>query len=84
MMEDKFVKQQGTYMLSHSVGLPLKTAESAADIGFWQPWSIGGENVWDHWLAGMERLRASLSTLLNSDSTHVCRKSNICLSFIHI
>ena len=54
-------------MLSHSVGLPLKTAKSAADIGFWQPWSIGGENVWDHWLAGIERFRASLATLLNSD-----------------
>ena len=55
MMEDKFVKQQGTYMLSHSVGLPLKTTQSAADAGFWQPWSTGGENVWDHWLAGIQR-----------------------------
>mgnify|MGYP000072845856 CR=1 FL=1 len=45
MMEDKFVEQQGTYMLSHSVGLPLKTAKSATDIGFWHPWSKGGENV---------------------------------------
>ena len=77
MMEDKFVKQQGTYMLSHSVGLPLKTAKSAADIGFWQPWSTGGENVWDHWLAGIERFRASLAKLLNSDSSQFCPQSNI-------
>ena len=36
MMEDNFVEQQGIYMLSHSVGLPLKTTQSAVDAGFWQ------------------------------------------------
>ena len=77
MMEDKFVEQQGTYMLSHSVGLPLKTAKSATDIGFWHPWSKGGENVWDHWLAGIERFRAILAKLLNSDSSQFCPQSNI-------
>lgn len=77
MMEDKFVEQQGTYMLSHSVGLPLKTAKSIADVGFWQPWSTGGANVWDHWLAGIERFRAGLGTLLNSDSHQFCPQSNL-------
>jgi len=45
MMEDKFVEQQGTYLLSHSIGLPLKTAKSIADEGFWQPWVRGDETI---------------------------------------
>ena len=34
MMEDKFVEQQGTYMLSHSVGLPLKQPNQLQILAF--------------------------------------------------
>jgi kynureninase len=77
MMEDKFVDQQGVYLLSHSVGLPLKTARSVGDAGFWEPWLAGNENIWSHWLAEIERFRGQLGTLLNSDESHFCPQTTI-------
>ena len=77
MMEDKFVDQQGVYLLSHSVGLPLKTARSVGDAGFWEPWLAGNESIWSHWLAEIERFRGQLGTLLNSDASHFCPQTTI-------
>ena len=77
MMKDQFIEQQGIYLLSHSVGLPLKTAKSAADMSFWQPWMAGNENIWDHWLGEIERFRGQLGRLLNSDASHFCPQTTI-------
>ena len=77
MMKDQFIEQQGIYLLSHSVGLPLKTAKSAADMSFWQPWMAGNENIWDHWLVEIERFRGQLGRLLNSDASHFCPQTTI-------
>jgi len=77
MMEDKFVEQQGIYLLSHSVGLPMKTAKSIADEGFWQPWARGDESIWNHWLAEIERFRGQLGALLNSDASQFCPQTTI-------
>ena len=77
MMKDQFIEQQGIYLLSHSVGLPQKTAKSAADLGFWQPWMAGNEKIWDHWLGEIERFRGQLGRLLNSDASHFCPQTTI-------
>tara|TARA_B110000503_G_scaffold61442_1_gene97458 strand:+ start:1522 stop:2634 length:1113 start_codon:yes stop_codon:yes gene_type:complete len=77
MMKDQFIEQQGIYLLSHSVGLPQKTAKSAADLGFWQPWMAGNENIWDHWLGEIERFRGQLGRLLNSNASHFCPQTTI-------
>ena len=50
MMGDRFVQQQGTYLLSHSVGLPLRDAEQHAAEAFWHPWQAGNADIWQHWL----------------------------------
>ncbi len=34
MMKDQFVEQQGIYLLSHSVGLPLKDSKISCGSGF--------------------------------------------------
>lgn len=77
MIKDKFVDQQGIYLLSHSVGLPLKTAQASADESFWQPWVVGGESIWDYWLREIERFRELLGELLNSEASYFCPQTTI-------
>ena len=77
MIEDKYVEQQGIYLLSHSVGLPLKIANASADQSFWQPWIAGGEGIWNHWLAEIERFRELLGELLNSEASCFCPQTTI-------
>ena len=73
----KFVEHKGIYLLSHSVGLPLKLAKSKSEDGFWQPWINADGAIWSHWLAQIERFRDQLSQLLNSDKKNFCPQTNI-------
>ena len=73
----KFFEHKGIYLLSHSVGLPLKLAKSKSEDGFWQPWINADGAIWSHWLAHIERFRDQLSRLLNSDKRNFCPQINI-------
>ena len=77
MISEKFVKSKGTYLLSHSVGLPLKASKNDVEKEFWKPWveSIGDE--WGHWLSYIERFRKQLGLFLNSDAKNFCPQTNI-------
>ena len=52
-----YVAQNGIYLLSHSVGLPLKNAMEHCAKGFYEPWMAGNEEIWPNWLAGIEGFR---------------------------
>ena len=73
----KFVEHKGIYLLSHSVGLPLKVAKSKSEDGFWQPWINADGAIWPHWLTEIERFRAQLARLLNGDLKNFCPQTNI-------
>ena len=77
MIEEQFVERQGTYLLTHSVGLPLKTSQLEIEKEFWQPWSQGGDKMWNHWLPFIERFRNQLGILLNCDGKNFCPQNNV-------
>ena len=77
MIANRFVDQQGIYLLSHSVGLPLKSSLAGAYNAFWQPWLGADEQIWNHWLEQIERFRDQLGLLLNSDSCNFCPQTTI-------
>lgn len=74
---ESFIDHQGTYLLSHSVGLPLKTTRAVAEEEFWGPWIQGDGDTWNHWLSHIERFRNQLGHLLNSDGKNFCPQTNI-------
>ena len=77
MIAEKFVKHKGIYLLSHSVGLPLKKARAQAEEEFWKPWIESSGDEWNHWLSYIERFRKQLGYLLNSDAKNFCPQTNI-------
>jgi kynureninase len=77
MTIEEFVDQRGIYLLSHSVGLPLKAAKSDAEEEFWQPWTQGDGDIWNRWLSHIERFRHQLGQLLNSNGRNFCPQTNI-------
>lgn len=77
MINDKFVSQQGVYLLSHSVGLPLQQAEVKAAEQYWQPWCSADDLVWDSWLGTIEGFRLSLAVLLNTQAGNLCPQTSI-------
>ena len=77
MMIKKFVEHKGIYLLSHSVGLPLKAARFQCEDEFWRPWINADGNIWTHWLSKIELFRGLLSQLLNSDTMNFCPQTNI-------
>ena len=77
MISEKFIKHKGTYLLSHSVGLPLKATRNNAEEEFWNPWIQSKGDEWNHWLLYIERFRKQLGIVLNSDSKNFCPQTNI-------
>jgi kynureninase len=72
-----FLAPTGTYMLSHSVGLPPIDSQQATSEGFYLPWATADENIWPQWLQGIDGFREALATLLNSDMSHFCPQTNL-------
>jgi len=78
MSRGPFIDQVGIYLLSHSVGLPLRSSQQAAADSFWQPWQAADSNIWTHWLAAIQEFRTQLAILLNGDTASFCPQT--CLS----
>ena len=72
-----FTEHSGTYLLSHSVGLPLQDAQKAAAITFWQPWQQAEGEVWTHWLAAIDSFRGQLAILLNAQLGSFCPQTSL-------
>lgn len=80
MIADKqlnYVAQNGIYLLSHSVGLPLQNTMEQLTKGLYEPWMAGDEDIWPAWLVGIEGFRSELGKLLHSAAKNFCPQSNV-------
>lgn len=74
--KDDFVVGEGCYLLSHSVGRPLKTVEQAVADLFFRPWLAGGE-PWGAWLDVVGGFRGALGRLFNVGPEGFCPQVNL-------
>ena len=77
MVQDQFIPLDGVYLLSHSVGRPPVSARMAVAREFFGPWESGDADVWPSWLAAIDRYRAALGALLNSEPANFCPQVNL-------
>ncbi|QYK01649.1 aminotransferase class V-fold PLP-dependent enzyme [Shewanella psychrotolerans] len=77
MLQDHFVLAEGTYLLNHSVGRPLKTSESAFQQAFFVPWQASSREPWGEWLGVIDSFAASLAQLFNSPQQQFCPQVNL-------
>lgn len=73
---DRWVEHDGIYLLSHSVGLPLRGARAAA-AEYVEVWEQDPEHAWPSWLAAVDEFRASLARLLATSPASICPQSNL-------
>jgi len=66
-----------TYLLNHSVGRPLKSAEAAFQRSYFAPWQDEAEGIWPQWLGCIEQFRAALGQLFNVPGARFCPQSNL-------
>ena len=71
-----FTDREGTYLLSHSVGLPVRGTLEAVG-GELDVWEHDTAAVWPHWLGIIDGFRTSLAHLLGADTSSICPQSNV-------
>ncbi len=81
-MTDKLMKTQfhcpdGSYLLSHSVGRPLKSLSRQFEQDFLSPWQEQGQEPWQDWLSHIEAFRAELAQLLGGQASEFCPQANL-------
>ncbi|GIU13021.1 class V aminotransferase [Shewanella sp. c952] len=75
--KNDFMLAPGCYLLNHSVGRPLKTAEQSFKQQFFTPWQDSGVEPWGDWLGIIERFTQVLSTLFNAPASEFCPQVNL-------
>ncbi len=73
---DRFVEHDGTYLLSHSIGLPVAGSRDVA-AGYFDTWEHHTADAWPRWLDGIEAFRATLAALLGANAHEICPQSNV-------
>lgn len=79
-MQQKNFKQdfhlgEGSYLLSHSVGRPLKSANAVLGQSFFAAWEKS--EPWGDWLGIIDDFRKSLSQLFNAPMAEFCPQVNL-------
>ena len=77
MAKNDFCMPQGCYLLSHSVGRPLKTSLENATEHFFTPWQESVKEPWQQWLPAIERFTEALGQLFNAPSEQFCPQVNL-------
>ncbi|MDE0842167.1 MAG: aminotransferase class V-fold PLP-dependent enzyme [Porticoccaceae bacterium] len=77
MMREKYAEQRGIYLLSHSIGLPLKQSQADADDAYWRAWRQADTDIWPQWFSGIDNFRHQLSELLQTQTKNICPQTNI-------
>ena len=72
----RFVDHDGAYFLSHSVGLPVRGHDAAAQ-GMLDIWANEPADAWPQWLGIIDEFRTSLAALLGTTSDLVCPQPNV-------
>ncbi|MEO2268921.1 aminotransferase class V-fold PLP-dependent enzyme [Pseudoalteromonas sp. YIC-656] len=76
-MKEQFILPDSTYLLSHSVGRPLKSAQQHFSDTFFAPWEKGQTEPWQQWLSGVNDFTQQLAKLFNSDAKLFCPQVNL-------
>ena len=76
-MKHDFVLPSETYLLNHSVGRPLKTAESNFRQCYLSPWQDSGREPWQAWLEIINEFQRGLAQLFGSNETQFCPQVNL-------
>lgn len=81
---ERFASPDGTYLLSHSVGLPLAAAHEQLGADCFDTWTTDPENAWPTWLGVIDDFRAALAGLLGGEAASYCPQSNVSSGFTKI
>ena len=76
-LKDDFILTEANYLLSHSVGRPLKETEKFFNNQFFMTWSNSLSEPWNDWLQSIEDFTSELSKLFNAKSTEFCPQVNL-------
>lgn len=74
---DFCLPHQGSYLLNHSVGRPLKSAQQAFNDNFFSPWQNASTEPWQQWLPNIQDFQAALATLFNHQAKSFCPQTNL-------
>ena len=72
-----FILTKANYLLSHSVGRPLKEAEKFFNNQFFNPWTSSLNEPWDNWLQSIDEFNQELSKLFNAKVSEFCPQVNL-------
>jgi len=75
-MTRPFVDHDGTYLLSHSIGLPVTGSRRIA-AEYFDTWEHATADAWPRWLDGIDGFRRALASLLSTDPSSICPQSNV-------
>ncbi|QDP02334.1 aminotransferase class V-fold PLP-dependent enzyme [Thalassotalea sp. PS06] len=77
MSKQDFHLPQGTYLLNHSVGRPLKSLQQGFAQSFLAPWQQGNTEPWGQWLGIIDDFVNQLADLFNSNASQFCPQVNL-------
>lgn len=82
--KNDFLLADSNYLLSHSVGRPLKTVEDAFKESFLVPWQNSGKEPWGSWLDIINNFQLALGALFNAPAEQFCPQVNLSSSLTKI
>ncbi|MGF1739976.1 aminotransferase class V-fold PLP-dependent enzyme [Vibrio profundum] len=77
LTKNDFHCPDGAYLLSHSVGRPLKSLQKSVQDNFYSPWEIGNTEPWEAWLKVIYNFQSELATLFSGDAKDFCPQVNL-------
>ena len=77
MLKNDFCMADGCYLLSHSVGRPLKNTQQYLAQHYFLPWESSSKEPWQQWLPAVEQFTSALSKLFNAPSSQFCPQVNL-------
>lgn len=72
-----FDLSDGSYLLNHSVGRPLKNVTDILKQDFLEPWQSSNVEPWHQWLNVISKFTGGLSQLFNSPAEQFCPQTNL-------
>ena len=74
---DLFAGPEGTYLLSHALGLPRRNTATSIEDGVLTPWRGDPASVWAAWLEEIAGFRRALADLLDHQPEWFCPQVNV-------